>query len=57
MKTKTEYGIVRETTVDDLERKVNECLRNGWELVGGVAAVMEHTHYVYYLQAMVKHAD
>lgn len=56
MKKKTEYEIVREMTANDLERKVNEFLRNGWELVGGVAAVRD-TNYVQYLQAMVKHAD
>lgn len=33
----TEYQIIRKNSFVDLEREVNEYLRAGWKLAGGVA--------------------
>jgi hypothetical protein len=56
------YKVVTAETSEKLEKKVNNLLLNGWELVGGISvSVVTHWHendltqtYVgeYYIQAM-----
>lgn len=47
----TEYQILVEVYFHHLEDKVNEHIRNGWQPIGGVSSVLNHS----FMQAMVKY--
>lgn len=33
----TEYKVIQETSIENLERKINELLRANWQLQGGIS--------------------
>lgn len=45
-----EYKIVTKSSVNDIEKAVNELIKAGWEPIGGVA----YSPGGYYYQAMIK---
>jgi hypothetical protein len=49
-----EYQIVSGTGKITLSREVNEALRNGWQLVGGVASQVEDGTSITLFQAMTR---
>ncbi len=57
----TDYKLVHRASQKEIEDAVNEELKNGWQLVGGVAAVyverMQGTGNVIFFQAMAKGDD
>ena len=46
------YFVVREYTLNNLESSVNENIKKGWELQGGMQAVKTGRGEVQFMQAM-----
>lgn len=48
------YTIIKSTSIEELEKSVNDYLSKGWKLQGGVCTVLnkEINYYEYYYQAM-----
>lgn len=47
----TEYKILISVSYHDLQDEVNKYMRNGWQPIGGVSAVLNNS----YMQSMVKY--
>jgi hypothetical protein len=51
----TQYYVMFESDVEELEKLVNRRITQGWQPLGGVCAVMTHGAYsLSWAQAMVK---
>ncbi|MBR3676998.1 MAG: DUF1737 domain-containing protein [Alphaproteobacteria bacterium] len=51
------YDVVCDAFLDDLIKAVNERLKKGWQLVGGIATMTHPPRYTVFYQAMVKEND
>ena len=47
------YDIICDAFLDDLIKAVNEKIKKGWQLVGGIATMTHQPNTVFY-QAMIK---
>ena len=48
------YDIICSTSVDDLIKWVNNKLKQGWKLQGGIATMTHQPSYTVFYQAIVK---
>ena len=48
------YDIICDAFLDDLIKAVNEKIKKGWKLVGGVATMTHQPRYTVFYQAMIK---
>ena len=46
------YDVVCDTFLDDLIKAVNEKIKKGWQLVGGIATMVHPPRYTVFYQAM-----
>lgn len=49
-----QYDVICSTSIDELIKWVNEKLKKGWELQGGIATMTQQIDYTVFYQAMVK---
>ena len=49
-----QYDVICSTSIDELIKWVNEKLKKGWELQGGLANMTQQIDYTVFYQAMVK---
>ena len=48
------YDVICDAFLDDLIKAVNEKIKKGWQLVGGIAAMTHQPRYTVFYQAMIK---
>ena len=48
------YDVVCDAFLDDLIKAVNEKIKKGWKLVGGIATMTHQPRYTVFYQAMIK---
>ena len=48
------YDIICDAFLDDLIKAVNEKIKKGWQLVGGIATMTHQPRYTVFYQAMTK---
>ena len=48
------YDIICDAFLDDLIKAVNEKIKKGWQLVGGIATMTHQPRYTVFYQAMIK---
>ena len=48
------YDIICDAFLDDLIKAVNEKIKKGWKLVGGIATMTHQPRYTVFYQAMIK---
>lgn len=48
------YDVICSTSIDELIKWVNEQIKKGWELQGGIATMTQQIDYTVFYQAMVK---
>ena len=46
------YKILKDTNIDDLTKKVNQAIADGWKVTGGVSAIQVDA--IWFIQAVVK---
>ena len=51
------YNVICATSVDDLIKWVNQKLKQGWKLQGGVATMTQNLEYTVFYQAIVKESS
>jgi len=52
-----EYKVIQENSVSDLEQKVNQYLKENWQLQGGVSVAYSSFYggsKIFYAQALIK---
>ena len=49
-----QYDVICSTSIDELIKWVNEQLKKGWELQGGIATMTQQIDYTVFYQAMIK---
>lgn len=49
-----EYNVIESGNKNDLVRKVNEKIKDGWEPQGGVQFSKESLNYAHFWQAIIK---
>jgi hypothetical protein len=55
-----EYKIISDDHLDTIQESVNDCLRQGWRPLGGIAcSFSEYDEYYYalYAQSLVRYSD
>ncbi len=60
MKRILEYEIVSGNDPDIVKESVNDCLRQGWRLLGGIACSLSESdeyYYALYAQSLVRYRD
>lgn len=48
------YDVECDASLDDLIKAVNEKIKKGWKLVGGIATMTHQPRYTVFYQAMIK---
>lgn len=48
------YDVICDAFLDDLIKAVNEKIKKGWKLVGGIATMTHQPRYTVFYQAMIK---
>ncbi len=48
------YDVICDAFLDDLIKAVNEKIKKGWQLVGGIATMVHPPRYTVFYQAMIK---
>ena len=48
------YDVVCDTFLDDLIKAVNEKIKKGWQLVGGIATMTHQPRYTVFYQAIAR---
>ena len=48
------YDVICDAFLDDLIKAVNEKIKKGWQLVGGIATMTQQPRYTVFYQAMIK---
>ena len=49
-----QYDVICSTSIDELIKWVNEQIKKGWELQGGLVTMTQQIDYTVFYQAMVK---
>jgi hypothetical protein len=60
MKRVLEYKIVSDDCPDIMQKAVNDCLRQGWRLLGGISCALSESdeyYYALYAQSLVRYND
>ncbi len=52
-----DYVILDDFELKNLQEKVNDLIKNGYQPIGGVSAVNQNDGFIEYLQSMVKDTD
>ena len=48
------YNVECDASLDDLIKAVNEKIKKGWKLIGGIATMTHQPRYTVFYQAMIK---
>ena len=48
------YDVECDASLDDLIKAVNEKIKKGWKLVGGIATMTHQPRYTVFYQAMIR---
>ena len=48
------YDVICDAFLDDLIKAVNEKIKKGWKLAGGIATMTHQPRYTVFYQAMIK---